>query len=48
MAIAGMVLSIVAVLGGGGALFYTNKNAIRARMSPRVEPVNQSFTTPTA
>ena len=48
MAIAGMVLSIVAVLGGGGALFYTNKNAIRARMSPREEPVNQSFTTPTA
>jgi disulfide bond formation protein DsbB len=40
MAIAGMVLSIVAILGSGGALFYKNKNAIRARMYP-VAPLTQ-------
>ena len=43
MAIAGMVLSIVAILGSGGVLFYKNKNAIRESMSPRVTPINQEF-----
>lgn len=48
VAIAGMVISIMAILGSGGALFYTNKNsinAIRARMAPSaVTPVNQALT----
>lgn len=49
MAIAGMVLSIVAVLGGGGVLFMNN-NPMKARGSSTktTTPVNQSFTTPTA
>ena len=45
VAIAGMVISIVAILGSGGVLFYKNKNAIRARMTPgAVTPVNQALT----
>lgn len=47
MAIAGMVLSIVAILGGGGVLANGFRTPASARVTVPPPPTNQSFT-PTA